>query len=295
MLLNKSLYENMRIVAHQKDSLDMSLHTQNELNQKLHTQMMLVDEQKYVIKKQNDELLISNIEIRAQYNALKAKNDSIQSLADFITLQNGIMERQSEIIEKNTGLSMSLDMKNAYDACVAIRSAVESGSNQNLLLANNVFKKYDTTPFSSLRNLDDKLLSLDGHFIFNTDFIDSLIAGKDVYPYAQKFSVELVRRGQLANGSIFLKNCIVGKGSSSKYRFASRGHQEIAIVTEPGGTVSLRVYDKTNDKWYTDTKNVRKGMTTRFISFDSGDKRVTLEIEVINTSDKDISFVVLSN
>lgn len=294
-LLNKSLNENMRIIAHQKDSLDLSLHTQNELNQRLQAQMILVNEQKDTIKKRNDELLLSSAEIQSQYNALKAKTDSIQSLADFITLQNGIMERQSEIIEKNTGLSMSLDMKNAYDACVAIRSAVESGSNQNLLLANNIFKKYDTTPFSSLRNLDNKILSLDGHFIFNTDFIDSLIAGKNVYPYAQKFSIELVRRGQFANGSILLKNCIVGKGSSSRYQFASKGHQELAIVTEPGGTITLQIHDKTNDKWYRDTRNVRKGMTTRFLSFDSGDKRVILEIEVINTSDKDISFVLLSN
>lgn len=294
-LLNKSLNENMSIVAHQRDSLNVSLHTQNELNQRLRAQMILVDEQKDIIKKQNDELLSSYAEIQSQYNALKAKNDSIQSFADFITLQNGIMERQSEIIERNTGLSMSLDMKNAYDACVTIRSAIESGSKQYLLLANNIFKKYDTTPFSSLRCLDDSILSLDGHFIYNTDFIDSIIAGKDVYSYAQKFSVELVRRGKFANGSIFLKNCIVGKKTSSKYRFRSRGHQEIAIVTEPGGMVSLRVYDSTNDKWYTDTNNVRKGMTTRFLSFDSGDNPVSLEIEVINTSDKDISFVVLSN
>lgn len=294
-LLNKSLNENMSIVAHQRDSLNVSLRTQNELNQRLEAQMILVDEQKDIIKKQNDELLLSYAEIKSQYNALKAKNDSIQSFADFITLQNGIMERQSEIIERNTGLSMSLDMKNAYDACVAIRSAIESGSKQNLLLANNIFKKYDTTPFNSLRCLDDNILSLDGHFIYNTDFIDSIIAGEDVYSYAQKFSVELVRRGQLANGRILLKNCIVGKKSTSKYRFASRGYQEIAIVTEPEGMISLRVYDKTNDKWYTDTNNVRKGMTTRFLSFDSGDKRVSLEIEVINTSDKDVSFVVLSN
>ena len=123
------------------------------------------------------QLLLSYAEIKSQYNALKAKNDSIQSFADFITLQNGIMERQSEIIERNTGLSMTKKKKNAYDACVAIRSAIESGSKQNLLLANNIFKKYDTTPFNSLRCLDDNILSLDGHFIYNTDFIDSIIAG----------------------------------------------------------------------------------------------------------------------
>ena len=60
--------------------------------------------------------------------------------------------------------------------------------------------------------------------------------------------------------------------------------------------VTLRVYDKTNGRIYADTENVRKGMSTRFISFDSeNNKRVTLEIEIENRTGKDISFIVLSN
>lgn len=287
--LNLSLLDNMKIIKHQKDSINTSLIEQQKLNSNLSNQMVINQRQK-------DTLLYKNQLIQDQLLVLKAKTDSLQAQSDLIALQTGVIEKQYDVIERGTNASMSLDMKNAFDACVAIRSAVESGSEQNLQLANNIFKRYDTTPFSSLRAVDDEILSLNGHFIFNTDFIDSLIAGKNVYPQAQMFANELVRRGNVANGSILIKNCIVRKESSTKYRFASRGHQEIAIVTEPGGLVTLRVYDKTNGRIYADTKNVRQGMSTRFISFDSDDnKRVTLEIEIENRTGKDISFIVLSN
>ena len=295
-LLNESLNKQIQINEVQRDSLNRSLLKQNELNQKLNNQMLQVNSQKKLIEKQNEELQSFNDVISSQYYALKAKNDSLQSLADMVELINGVNERQSETIVQNN-LSMSLEMKNAYDACVAIRSALESNSIQNLYAANEIFKKYNTAPFNSLRSKDDKILSLNGHFIFNTDFIDSLIAGQNVYPHAQNIANRstYVSRGLLAAGGILLKNGIVGKGSIAKYSFASRGYQELAIVTEPGGMVTLNVYDKTNQKWYNDVKNVRKGMTTRFISFNSGDKRVVIEFEVINTSDRDVSFVILSN
>ena len=271
----------MRINDRQKEELQKSLAEQKKLSLSLN--------------EKNHELENSNQYIKLQYEALKSKSDSIQSFVDVVTLLNGINEKQNEIIEAGNGQSMSLEMKNAFDACVAIRSALESGSRQNLVFANNILKKYDTTPFSSLRCIDDEILSLDGHFIFNTDFIDSLIVGKDVYSHTQMFSSDLVRRGQLANGSILIKNCIVGKGATSKFRFASRGYQELAIVTEPGGLVTLKVLDRTNEKIYVNTDNILKGMSTRFISFDSGDKKVNLEIEIENKTNKDISFVVLSN
>ena len=60
--------------------------------------------------------------------------------------------------------------------------------------------------------------------------------------------------------------------------------------------VTLRVYDKTNGRVFADTKNVRQGMSTRFMSFDSdNNKRLILDIEIENRTDKDVSFVVLSN
>ncbi len=287
--LNLSLLDNMKIIKHQKDSINTSLIEQQKLNSNLSKQMVINQRQK-------DTLFYKNQLIQDQLLVLKAKTDSLQAQSDLIALQTGVIEKQYDVIERGTNASMSLDMKNAFDACVAIRSAVESGSEQNLQLANNIFKRYDTSPFSSLRAVDDEIMSLNGHFIFNTDFIDSLIAGKNVYSKAQMFANELVSRGKAANGSILIKNCIVRKESSTKYRFASRGYQEIAIVTEPGGLVTLRVYDKTNGRIYADTENVRKGMSTRFISFDlENNKRVTLEIEIENRTGKDISFIVLSN
>lgn len=294
--LNKSLNKQIQINQIQQDSLNVQLRINSEQKKELEQSLAEQKKLSLALNEKNKELENSNHFIKQQYEALKSKSDSIQSYVDVVNLLKGINEKQKDIIEAEVRQSMSLDMKNAFDACVAIRSAIESGSRQNLIFANNIFKRYDTSPFSSLRSIDDDILSLDGHFIYNTDFIDSLLAGKNVYPKAQMFANELVRRGNLADGSIFIKNCIVRKGTSTKYRFASMGHQEIAIVTEPGGLVTLRVYDKTNGRVFTDTKNFRQGMSTRFISFDSDNKkRVILEIEIENRTGKDISFIVLSN
>ena len=302
-LLNESLNKQIKINQLQKDSLNVQLRINGE--QKTELERSLAEQKKLSLSlnEKNQELEERNNYIQIQYEALKSKNDSMQSLVDVVTMLSGVTDKQNEIIEEgakkkdveDVKQSMSLDMKNAFDACVAIRSAIASGSRQNLVYANNIFKKYDTTPFYSLRRIDDKVLSLDGHLVFNTDFIDSLLAGKDIYPYAQRFSNDFARRGQVAFGNIHIKNCVVGGNNSSKYRFYSKGYQELAIVTEPGGMITLRVYDKTNDKWYTDTKEIKRGMATRFISFDSGEKKVTLEIEIINATSKDVSFVVLSN
>ena len=196
--LNLSLLGNMRIIEHQRDSINTSLIVQHKLNGDLSKQIVINQRQK-------DTLFYKKQQIQAQLLVLKAKTDSLQAQSDLITLQTGVIEKQYDVIEQGTNASMSLDMKNAFDACVAIRSAIESGSKQSLTFANNIFKRYDTTPFSSLRSLDDDIMSLDGHFIYNTDFIDSLIAGKNVYPKAQMYANELVRRGQIANGSIFIK------------------------------------------------------------------------------------------
>lgn len=302
-LLNESLNKQIKINEIQKDSLNEQLRINDMQNAELERSLGEQKKLSLSLNEKNQELEERNNYIQIQYEALKSKNDSMQSLVDVVTMLSGVTDKQNEIIEEGAKKkdvedvmqSMSLDMKNAFDACVAIRSAIASGSRQNLFYANSIFKKYDTTPFYSLRRTDDKVLSLDGHLVFNTDFIDSLLAGKDIYPYAQRFSNDFARRGKAAFGKIFIKNCVVGGNNSSKYRFYSKGYQELAIVTEPGGMITLRVYDKTNDKWYTDTKDIKRGMATRFISFDSGEKKVTLEIEIINATSKDVSFVVLSN
>ncbi len=191
---------------------------------------------------------------------------------------------------------LSEEMQAAYSTCVDLRDAIGAGNISGLRAANKKLKECAVNPFTSLRCTDDNPLSLDGHFVFDEVFVDSLIAGRDVYKFAQRYAASSGVRGASSRGKIFTKTCAVKKLSSTKLTFVSRGHQELAVVAEPGGMITLRIYDKTHDKWYNDTKNVKKGQSSRTFVFDlptSG--RTTLEIEVKNCGKEDVSFVLISN
>ena len=154
------------------------------------------------------------------------------------------------------GQTFSANMQAAYEACLSMRKAIGSGS--------------------------------------QTSF--DLIEGRDVYKFAQRYAKREKDRGTSSSGQIFDKTCAVKGLSSVKYSFPSKGLQELAVVTEPGGLVTLRIYDKTNDKWYNDTEDVKTGRESRWMIMNLPEnKRCVLEIEIINTVDKDISFVILSN
>ncbi len=190
---------------------------------------------------------------------------------------------------------LSTSMQAVFDVCKDLSMAVGSGNTSALKAANKRFKACAVNPFSSLTIEDKNPLSLDGHFVFNEDFVDSLIAGREVYQFAQKYADVRRVRG-VSTGKIYIKTCAVRKNSSTKLTFPSRGHQELAVVAEPKSMLTLRIHDTSHNKWYKDTKNVKKGQPLRTFIFDlPTDERSLLEVEVMNTGNRDCSFVIISN
>lgn len=84
-----------------------------------------------------------------------------------------------------------------------------------------------------------------------------------------------------------------------KYTFPSKGRQELAVVSEAGGRVTMKVHvtnKKGLNKRYDDTTSVKLGLPNRKTTFMlPGDCVNIVELEVVNCSKKDISFVVISN
>ncbi len=194
------------------------------------------------------------------------------------------------------GQKFSTNMQAAYEACLNMRKAIGSGSQTSLMAANKAFAACKTKTFEVLRCLTPDPLPLDGHFVFDEAFVDDLIEGRDVYKFAQRYARRGKNRGTSSSGQIFDKTCAVKGLSSVKFSFPSKGQQELAVVTEPGGLITLRIYDKTNNKWYNDTEDVKIGRASRCMIMNLPEnKRSVLEIEIINTVNKDISFVILSN
>lgn len=194
----------------------------------------------------------------------------------------------------------SMQIQAVIDACISMRDAVAAGDTAAIRQSGQDLKASGVTSFNSLRCKDDSIASLNGHLVFDEAFADSLAAGNtSVYDKADDMNRSTAHRGQTADGSYLTKTCFVKAGKSTKWSFASKGHQELAVVAEAGGLVTMKIHVTNSaglDQRFDDTKYVKKGMSQRKTSFElPKDRRNTVELEIVNCGAKDCSFVVISN
>ncbi len=186
-----------------------------------------------------------------------------------------------------------------YEACIAMRDAVQQGDTAAIRQSADALKDCNTAEFMSLRCKDGAEPSLNGHMVFDEAFADSLAHGIDMSHQADNLARARTLRGQTADGSTLTKTCMVKAGRSAKYSFASKGHQELAVVAEAGGLVTMRVHVSNRaglDRRYDDTKDVKRGRPHRRVAFDlPTDRRNTVVLEIVNCGKKDCSVVVISN
>ena len=194
----------------------------------------------------------------------------------------------------------SLSIDAAINACIAMRDAVAANDTAAIRMSAKDLRAVRTNSFYNLRCKDDSIASLNGHLVFSDAFADSLAKGNiSVYNRSDIINRSTVRRGQTADGSILTKTCFVKAGKSTKWNFTSKGHQELAVVAEAGGLVTMKIHVSNRDgldRRFDDTKNVKKGMPQRKVSFElPTDKKNTVELEIVNCGTTDCSFVVISN
>lgn len=194
--------------------------------------------------------------------------------------------------------SISTNFQAVFDACINMREAVANNDTAAIKQSAIELKQCNTTDFYTLECSDDSIASLNGHLVFDEEFANGLAEGKDVYQKADSISKSKVHRGQRSDGKIFTKTCFVKAGKSTKYSFTSKGFQELAVVAESGGLVTLKVLVTNNrglNVRYDDTTDVRKGQPQRKKTFNlPNDKRSIVELEIINCGKIDCSFVVIS-
>ena len=190
---------------------------------------------------------------------------------------------------------MSGNVKVVYDACVSIRTAVASGSAPALCEANSILKSARIGHFGILKCISGESLSLDGHLVFDHEFIDSLLVSRNVYRFAQSYLDKSMRRGTSSADKVFMKTSCVKAFEALQYKFNAKGRQELALVTEPGGLVNFKVYDTRNDIWHNDDDDLNVGKSSHYRVFDIPEGVSGIVVEVINKTDEDISFVIISN
>ena len=193
------------------------------------------------------------------------------------------------------GQELSGDVKSVYDACVALRTAAGSGSTSQMREANMLLKDVRTGHFGTLRLISGETVSMNGHFVFDHEFVDSLLVNRKVYSFAQKYLDRTARRGSSTSGTVFMKTCCVKADAVVKFKFRAQERQELALVTEPGGMVNMKVYDSRNDLWHNDDEGLNTGKPYHVRAFDIPGGLSEIVVEVTNKTDKDLSFVVISN
>lgn len=296
ILLNDSLNNQLYIIKTQKDSLTFFLNKTNQLNNSLNQQIQLTNYKNDTLNRYLTIYKSFNNVLHRQLVIIEQKNDSLNEIIK-------ISKAQEKYIEESENKIVSLELINenliainsCYKACIDLRRAIESGNFSLLSSANQSLKSCNAKYFRGIKRTDKDELPLEGHFIFNTEFVDKVLSGSSLGNF---FEEEFSDRSIINNNkeSIYLKNCCIAAKDKALYSFRSRGRTELAVVTEPSGLITIRIHDKTNNKWYNDTKDVLKGQSYKTFTIDlPRDKICSIEIEITNTTDKDISFVIISN
>lgn len=126
-------------------------------------------------------------------------------------------------------------------------------------------------------------------YIWNTDRLGDFIEG-----------IASHQGGQTSRKILLTKIGTIAEGMSTKYTFASKGHQGIAVFAEQDGLISLKINITNrgglNIHYYNQQEDIKEGRQQRIVSFDLPlDRRNLVELEVINCSKKNISFMMICN
>lgn len=190
--------------------------------------------------------------------------------------------------------TLSAPMEKAIEACTNLSKAIEATTTSQLKAANKMLKGADTVDFGDLWLEKGKGISLDGHFIFDEVFVDSLIVNRKVIDFSSRYAK---MRGNRASRSIKCRVKMTTKalkaGQSSVWKTVNRRNPEYAVVAEPGGLLTMTIRDDDGKVLYAETVNNKKGEPVRKAKVELPDKATRIYIEVKNNGKTDASFALL--
>jgi hypothetical protein len=194
------------------------------------------------------------------------------------------------------GIRLSEPMENAVKICRNISSAFKSNNSELLKETNKLFKSAKINDFKNLRLVKGKNLSVDGHLIFDEEFIDSLIVNRKVTEFSLKFAHKRANRGTTGvNGGVRLTSRAVKKGESVIWKTTNCNIAEYALVAEPDGLFTMTIRDSKGKVLYCETTDNKKGASVRKARIRLPKTKTEIQIEIKNTGKEDKSFALISN
>lgn len=189
----------------------------------------------------------------------------------------------------------SEEMLRAVNACEAIAAAAKDGSVTTMRQALKTLKASGIDNYGELRLVEGSDISVDGHFIFDEDFIDSLMVNGEVKRFAARY-IEKRNHRNIRHSRIKLTTRALKAGSSATWKARNKEDAEYAIIAEPNGLFTMTIRDKTGKILYTETKKNKKGAPVRKARLKlPSEKSTTLLIEIKNCGANDASFAIISN
>lgn len=191
---------------------------------------------------------------------------------------------------------MSSAMADAISICTDMAKAIGSSSTTQLKEANKALKAADIVNFGDLWLEKGKDIDVNGHFVFDEDFVDSLVVNRKVIGFSGKYARQRADRGSSGKkGRIKMTTKALGAGKSGVWKTLNRNNAEYAVVAEPGGLFTMTVRDEKGKVLFAETVNVKKGDSVRKARMQLPDKATKLLIEVKNCGKTDASFALLGN
>lgn len=193
--------------------------------------------------------------------------------------------------------TLSQPMETAVDACIRLSKAIGDASTSPLKAANKDLKAADIADFADIALEKGKDTDLNGHFVFDEEFVDSLIQNRRILSFSARYANRRSNRGSSGvEGRIRMTTRALKAGQSATWKTVNRGVAEFAVVAEPGGLLTMTIKDSTGKVLYAETHDNKKGAPVRKACIRLPEnKRSTLLIEIVNHSKTDTSFALLKN
>lgn len=192
--------------------------------------------------------------------------------------------------------TLSAPMEKAIEACTNLSNAIGATTTSQLKAANKELKAADVVDFGDLWLEKGKDLNVDGHFIFDEEFVDSLIVNRKVLDFSSRYAKKRSNRASTSvNGRIKMTTKALKAGQNSIWKTVNRRNAEYAIVAEPGGLFTMTIRDDKGNVLYAETVNNKKGESVRKAKIQLPDKATRIFIEIKNNGKNDASFALLGN
>lgn len=183
--------------------------------------------------------------------------------------------------------------------------AIERGGSQLKLrdLAEQI-KIYSFVPIPKeilKEDIEKDSFDLTKHLVFLPEIIDSLASGHQGKSYAlsayRRFK-QVKKGAHTTSADLCIETKMIKAKEAHRFTINTRGRQDIAVVAEPYGRLSLLVRDTTHNRFKTEKEKETEGKIMRFLSYGSdlpSNTEYQLVIYIENKSTLDVSYAIILN